>query len=80
VVGAALVLITQTVDQEHAIESIDFNHDRAARRDDADGPVDRDNGVYTWLAIHAGQLSRGRSAAVVASLAVTTAVLSDSTT
>jgi Na+/H+ antiporter NhaD/arsenite permease-like protein len=37
-------------------------------------------GVYTWLAIHAGQLSRGRSAAVVASLAVTTAVLSDSTT
>jgi Na+/H+ antiporter NhaD/arsenite permease-like protein len=33
-------------------------------------------GVYTWLAIRAGQLSRGRPLAVVAYLAVTTAVLS----
>jgi Na+/H+ antiporter NhaD/arsenite permease-like protein len=33
-------------------------------------------GVYTWLAIRAGQLSRGRPLAVVLSLAVTTAVLS----
>ena len=33
-------------------------------------------GVYTYLAIRAGQISRGRPPAVVASLAVTTAILS----
>jgi Na+/H+ antiporter NhaD/arsenite permease-like protein len=33
-------------------------------------------GVYTWLAIRAGQLSQGRPLAVVLSLAVTTGVLS----
>src|SRR5688572_25085209 len=33
-------------------------------------------GVYTWLAIRAGQLSKGRPLYVVMSLAVTTAVLS----
>jgi Na+/H+ antiporter NhaD/arsenite permease-like protein len=33
-------------------------------------------GAYTWLAIRAGQISRGRPLAVTASLAVTTAVLS----
>ena len=33
-------------------------------------------GVYAWLAIRAGQLSRGRPLAIVASLALTTAVLS----
>ena len=33
-------------------------------------------GVYTWLAIRAGQLSRGWRLAVTASLAVTTGVLS----
>src|SRR3712207_1756624 len=33
-------------------------------------------GVYTWLAIRAGQWSRGRPLAVVLSLSVTTAVLS----
>ena len=33
-------------------------------------------GVYTWLAIRAGQLSKGRPLAIVLALAVTTAVLS----
>src|SRR3712207_1837081 len=33
-------------------------------------------GVYTWVAIRAGQLSRGRPLAVVVALSVTTAVLS----
>ncbi len=33
-------------------------------------------GVYTWLAIRAGQLSRGRPLAIVLALAVTTGVLS----
>src|SRR5687768_13556209 len=34
------------------------------------------SGIYTWLAIRAGQWSRGRPLAVVLSLSVTTAVLS----
>jgi Na+/H+ antiporter NhaD/arsenite permease-like protein len=38
--------------------------------------VTEPTGVYTWLAIRAGQLSRGRPLAVVLSLAVTTALLS----
>jgi Na+/H+ antiporter NhaD/arsenite permease-like protein len=38
--------------------------------------VTETTGVYTWLAIRAGQVSRGRPLAVVLSLAMTTAVLS----
>jgi Na+/H+ antiporter NhaD/arsenite permease-like protein len=75
-VGAALVLITQTVDQEHAIESIDFNTIGLLTGMMLMVRVTETTGVYNWLAIHAGQLSRGRPAAVVASLALTTAVLS----
>jgi Na+/H+ antiporter NhaD/arsenite permease-like protein len=75
-VGAALVLITQTVDQEHAIESIDFNTIGLLAGMMLMVRLTETTGVYTWLAIHAGQLSRGQPAAVVASLAVTTAVLS----
>src|ERR671924_230658 len=75
-VGAALVLITQTVDQEHAIESIDFNTIGLLAGMMLMVRLTETTGVYTWLAIHAGQLSRGRPFAVVAWLAVTTAVLS----
>jgi Na+/H+ antiporter NhaD/arsenite permease-like protein len=75
-VGAALVLITQTVDQEHAIESIDFNTIGLLAGMMLMVRLTETTGVYTWLAIHAGQLSRGQPAAVVASLALTTAVLS----
>src|ERR671923_764621 len=75
-VGAALVLITQTVDQEHAIESIDFNTIGLLAGMMLMVRLTETTGVYTWLAIHAGQLSRGEPAAVVASLALTTAVLS----
>jgi len=38
--------------------------------------VTETTGVYTWLAIRAGQVSRGKPLAVVVSLALTTAVLS----
>ena len=38
--------------------------------------VTETTGVYTWLAIRAGQLSRGRPLAVVLALALITAVLS----
>jgi Na+/H+ antiporter NhaD/arsenite permease-like protein len=74
--GAALVLITQTIDQEHAVESIDFNTIGLLAGMMLMVRVTETTGVYTWLAIHAGQLSRGQPAAVVASLALTTAVLS----
>ena len=74
--GAVLVLITQTIDQEHAIESIDFNTIGLLAGMMLMVRLTETTGVYTWLAIHAGQLSRGYPAAVVASLALTTAVLS----
>jgi Na+/H+ antiporter NhaD/arsenite permease-like protein len=74
--GAALVLITQTIDQEHAVESIDFNTIGLLAGMMLMVRLTETTGVYTWLAIHAGQLSRGEPAAVVASLALTTAVLS----
>jgi Na+/H+ antiporter NhaD/arsenite permease-like protein len=75
-VGGVLVLLTQTIDQEHAIESIDFNTIGLLAGMMLLVRLTEPTGVYTWLAIRAGQLSRGRPLAVVASLAVTTAVLS----
>jgi Na+/H+ antiporter NhaD/arsenite permease-like protein len=75
-VGAALVLITQTVDQDHAIASIDFNTIGLLAGMMVMVRITEETGVYTWLAIRAGQLSRGRPLAVVAWLATTTAVLS----
>jgi Na+/H+ antiporter NhaD/arsenite permease-like protein len=74
--GAVLVLITQTIDQEHAIDSIDFNTIGLLAGMMLMVRLTETTGVYTWLAIHAGRLSRGHPAAVVASLALTTAVLS----
>jgi Na+/H+ antiporter NhaD/arsenite permease-like protein len=74
--GAVLVLITQTIDQEHAVESIDFNTIGLLAGMMLMVRLTETTGVYTWLAIHAGQLSRGRPAPVVASLALTTAALS----
>src|ERR671919_2460326 len=74
--GAVLVLIPQTIDQEHAIASIDFNTIGLLAGMMLMVRLTETTGVYTLLAIHAGQLSRGYPAAVVASLALTTAVLS----
>jgi Na+/H+ antiporter NhaD/arsenite permease-like protein len=75
-VGAVLMLLTQTVDQEHAIASIDFNTIGLLAGMMLMVRVTETTGVYNWLAIRAGQLSRGRPLAVVISLATTTAVLS----
>jgi Na+/H+ antiporter NhaD/arsenite permease-like protein len=75
-VGAALMLLTQTIDQEHAIGSIDFNTIGLLAGMMLMVRVTETTGVYNWLAIRAGQLSRGRPLAVVISLATTTAVLS----
>jgi Na+/H+ antiporter NhaD/arsenite permease-like protein len=75
-VGAALMLLTQTIDQEHAIASIDFNTIGLLAGMMLMVRLTETTGVYNWLAIRAGQLSRGRPLAVVISLATTTAVLS----
>jgi Na+/H+ antiporter NhaD/arsenite permease-like protein len=75
-VGACLVLLTQTIDQHVAIEAIDWNTLGLLAGMMLMVKVTEPTGVYTWLAIKAGQLSRGRPLAVVLSLAATTAVLS----
>ena len=74
--GAVAMLLTQTIDQEHAIASIDFNTIGLLAGMMLMVRVTETTGVYNWLAIRAGQLSRGRPLAVVISLATTTAVLS----
>jgi Na+/H+ antiporter NhaD/arsenite permease-like protein len=74
--GATLVLLTQTIDQQQAIEAIDFNTVGLLAGMMLMVKLTEGTGVYNYLAIRAGQLSRGRPFAVVVSLAVTTAVLS----
>jgi Na+/H+ antiporter NhaD/arsenite permease-like protein len=74
--GAVLVLLTQTIEQHQAIEAIDWNTLGLLTGMMLMVRVTEPTGVYTWLAIRAGQLSRGRPLAVVCSLALTTAVLS----
>jgi Na+/H+ antiporter NhaD/arsenite permease-like protein len=75
-IGAALLLLTQTIDQEHAIESVDFNTIGLLAGMMLMVKITESTGVYNWLAIRAGQISRGRPFAVVISLALTTALLS----
>jgi Na+/H+ antiporter NhaD/arsenite permease-like protein len=75
-VGAVLVLLTQTIEQEAAIAAIDWNTIGLLAGMMLMVKVTEPTGVYTWLAIKAAQLSRGRPLAVVVSLAATTAVLS----
>jgi Na+/H+ antiporter NhaD/arsenite permease-like protein len=74
--GAVLVLLTQTIDQEQAIEAIDWNTLGLLVGMMIVVRVTEPTGAYTWVAIRAGQLSKGRPFAVVLALAVTTAVLS----
>ena len=74
--GAALVVLSQTIDQEHAIEAVDFNTIGLLAGMMLMVKLTETTGVYTFLAIRAGQLSRGRPLAVTVSLALTTAVLS----
>ena len=74
--GAIAVLLTQTIDQEQAIEAIDFNTIGLLAGMMLMVRITQTTGVYSYLAIRAGQLSRGRPLAVVACLAGTTALLS----
>jgi Na+/H+ antiporter NhaD/arsenite permease-like protein len=75
-VGAVLFLLTQTIEQEAAIEAVDWNTLGLLAGMMLMVKITEPTGVYTWLAIRAGQLSRGRPVAIVVSLATTTAVLS----
>ncbi len=75
-VGAVLVVLTQTIDQEHAIEAIDFETIGLLAGMMLIVRVTEPTGVYTFLAIRAGQLAKGKPFAIVMSLALSTAVLS----
>ena len=55
-----LVLLTQTIDQEHAIEAIDWNTLGLLVGMMIVVRVTEPTGAYTWVAIRAGLLSRGR--------------------
>ena len=75
-VGALLVVLTQTIDQEHAIEAVDWETIGLLAGMMLVVKVTEPTGIYTFLAIRAGQIARGRPFAVVVSLALSTAVLS----
>jgi Na+/H+ antiporter NhaD/arsenite permease-like protein len=75
-IGAALVVVTQTIDQAEAIEAIDFNTIGLLAGMMLMVRLTEPTGVYNYLAIRAGQAARGRPLALVLALAATTAVLS----
>src|SRR5512144_1475734 len=74
--GAAAVVLTQTIDQQEAIAAVDFNTLGLLAGMMLMVRLTEPTGVYNYLAIRAGQLSRGRPLAIVCSLATTTALLS----
>jgi Na+/H+ antiporter NhaD/arsenite permease-like protein len=74
--GAVAVVVTQTIDQEHAIEAIDWNTLGLLAGMMIIVRLTETTGVYTYMAIRAGQLSRGRPLLVVLALAGATALLS----
>ncbi len=74
--GAALVVVSHTIDQEEAVAAIDFNTIGLLAGMMLIVRLTEPTGVYNYLAIRAGQLSRGRPFVLVAALAGTTALLS----
>src|SRR5918996_93272 len=76
-VGAAIVvLFVGDFSQEKAIEAVDFNTIGLLAGMMILVYLTQQSGVYDYLAIRAGQLSRGEPLRVVLSMAATTAVLS----
>jgi Na+/H+ antiporter NhaD/arsenite permease-like protein len=77
-IGAAIVVlfVGGEYDQELAVEAIDFNTIGLLAGMMILVYLTQGTGVYDWLAIKAGQFSKGRPFWVVISLAATTAVLS----
>ena len=74
--GAVAIVVTQTIDQEAAIAAIDFNTLGLLAGMMLIVRLTETTGVYTYLAIRAGQLARGRPFLVVLALAGSTALLS----
>jgi Na+/H+ antiporter NhaD/arsenite permease-like protein len=74
--GAVLVLVTQTIEQERAIEAVDWNTLGLLAGMMLIVRLTEPTGLYTYLAIRAGQLSGGRPFLVVLFLAGATALLS----
>ncbi len=76
--GAAIVVlfVGNEYDQELAIESIDFNTIGLLAGMMILVHLTQETGVYDYIAIKAGQFSKGRPVAVVMALAGTTALLS----
>ena len=74
--GAILVLVTQTIDQHEAIEAIDWNTIGLLAGMMLIVKLTEGTGVYTYMAIRAGQISRGRPFLMTGALVVATAVLS----
>jgi Na+/H+ antiporter NhaD/arsenite permease-like protein len=74
--AAVVVLLVGDFSQEQAIESVDFNTIGLLVGMMILVYLTQQTGVYDYLAIRAGQLSKGRPLAVVMSLAATTALLS----
>src|SRR5919106_3343314 len=72
--GATLVVLAGTLSQEQAIEAVDFNTIGLLVGMMIMVRLTEATGVYTWLAIRAGQVSRGRPLALVLSLSLTTAL------
>jgi Na+/H+ antiporter NhaD/arsenite permease-like protein len=76
-IGAAVVvLFVAEFDQEKAIEAVDFNTIGLLAGMMVLVHVTQKSGVYDYIAIRAGQISRGEPLRVVLSLAATTALLS----
>ena len=77
-IGAAIVVLFAGAeyDQELAIEAIDFNTIGLLAGMMILVYLTQETGVYDWIAIKAGQFSKGRPFWVVISLAGTTALLS----
>src|SRR5687768_4676272 len=76
-IGAAIVvLFVGEFSQEKAIEAVDFNTIGLLVGMMILVYVTQQSGVYDYIAVRAGQLSKGRPFAVVLSMALTTAVLS----
>ena len=74
--GAILALLTQTIEQEQAIEAIDWNTIGLLAGMMLIVRLTETTGLYTYLAIKAGQWARGRPFLVAFALAAATAVLS----
>ncbi|MCP9488520.1 MAG: ArsB/NhaD family transporter [Solirubrobacteraceae bacterium MAG38_C4-C5] len=74
--GAIAVLLTQTIDQEIAIEAVDWNTIGLLAGMMLIVKVTEPTGVYAYMAIRAAQLGKGRPLGVTVALAATTALLS----